>query len=175
MPFGCECGDGECSPELGETCSTCPADCIDDTDCPLCGDGIVDEGEECNEPGLECATGSCVGCRCLPLCGDGVLDFGELCDGGECCNPDCTPIDSPECGGTGAGSDGGKARGKCNIKAQTGGNGMGCGRDFEEECVALDQSSQSSMMLSFALIFLPTLVLLPSLRSRKSRRRKSRS
>jgi hypothetical protein len=40
-----------------------------------CGDGGVDPGEECGEPGLSCADGlTCVGCTCLTpsLCTSGI-------------------------------------------------------------------------------------------------------
>ena len=194
QPFGCECGDGVCSPQDGEDCSTCPTDCTDDTACNLCGDGVVDEGEECNEPGLTCATGACVGCRCLSQCGDGVVDAGEQCDGDACCNDDCTLMDTPECtgaadsgatdagatdsgatdsgatdsGATDSGTTDGSS-GNCEFVPQTGGNGQGCSRDFHEQCAV--SAHQDSRMVSFALIFLPTVALLPSLRSRRKKRR----
>lgn len=192
VPFGCECGDGICSPEAGEDCSTCPTDCTDDTACNLCGDGVIDEGEDCNEPGLTCVTGVCVGCRCLTTCGDGIVDPGEQCDGDSCCNDDCTLMDTPECtggtdsggtgsgsadsGGTGSGSadsgatDSGTtdgSNGHCEYVPQTGGNGQGCSRNFNEQCTA--SAPQDSRMLSFALLFLPPLALFPRLRSRRKK------
>lgn len=173
QPFGCDCGDGICSPTDGEDCSTCPTDCTDDTACNLCGDGVIDDGEDCNEPGLTCATGACVGCRCLTTCGDGVVDFGEQCDGDVCCNDDCTLMDTPECtgaadsGATDSGATDGTS-GNCEFVPQTGGNGQGCSRNFDEQCVAAVH--QDSRMFSFALIFLPTLALLPGLRSRRKKR-----
>jgi hypothetical protein len=92
QPFGCECGDSVCTPELNgnplETCGTCPTDC---GACPTCGNGTQDEGEECGETGLSCPNGQpCVGCRCLPVCGNGSVEYGEQCDGTADCNPDCT-------------------------------------------------------------------------------------
>ena len=168
QPFGCECGDGICSPKDGEDCSTCPSDCTDDTACNLCGDGVIDEGEDCNEPGLSCASGECVGCRCLPLCGDGIVDFGEQCDGDSCCNDDRTLMDTPECTGAADAGAGDGSNGNCVYVPQTGGNGQGCSRDYNEQCTI--GSNQDSLMLSFALIFLPTLALLPSLRSRGKKR-----
>lgn len=27
------------------------------------------------------------------VCGDGIVDPGEACDGGDCCSPECTPLD----------------------------------------------------------------------------------
>ena len=37
------CGDGVCSADEGEGCTTCPADC--DTTAPVCGNGACDPGE----------------------------------------------------------------------------------------------------------------------------------
>jgi len=74
-----------------------------------CGDGNVDPGEQCGEPGLgvcadPCTT--CSGCTCVtpqPVCGDAVVcgteecesdgqcAAGEVCQGCECVNaPACT-------------------------------------------------------------------------------------
>ncbi len=78
----------------------------------FCGDGIIDEGEECDDADLnndflpnKCRTN----CK-LAWCGDGVEDEGELCDDGELnsdiepdvCRTDCTP---PSCGDGVADSD----------------------------------------------------------------------
>lgn len=84
--------------------------------CPeFCGNGIVDEREQCGEPTLSCASNQeCVGCVCIPLtrvcgavltcadgttlsprpfcefdrcprCGNWTLDPGEGCEVGVCC------------------------------------------------------------------------------------------
>jgi fibro-slime domain-containing protein len=50
---------------------------------PICGDGIVTQGEECddgvNDGGYEeCASGCVLG----PRCGDGIVQMGEDCDDG---------------------------------------------------------------------------------------------
>jgi cysteine-rich repeat protein len=89
------CGDGICENDVGESCVTCAGDC-----CPNCGDGIVNEFEECDgsvPPGFptcqdQCYPGgspSCTSClvdyaTCqgdLPECGNGVIECGEECDG----------------------------------------------------------------------------------------------
>jgi len=53
----------------------------------ICGDDIVDEGEEC-EPMLspEMCTPTCK----WKICGNSRIDVGEECDGGMFCNVDCT-------------------------------------------------------------------------------------
>ena len=57
-----------------------------------CGDGNVDPGEQCGEPGLACADlcRSCAGCTCVldtPVCGDGLVCGAETCeDAGDCSN-----------------------------------------------------------------------------------------
>ena len=71
----------------------------DDTtgDVPMCGDGIVDEGEDCDD-GLLSDDGPCVdGCN-SNICGDGYVHAGvETCDAGQqngmyggSCSEDCT-------------------------------------------------------------------------------------
>jgi hypothetical protein len=68
----------------------------------LCGDGIIQSGEECEIGGLGCdedcicnsgyvptvpATKDCIK---LPICGDGILDVGEQCEiDGNGCSPNC--------------------------------------------------------------------------------------
>jgi len=67
---------------------------------PTCGDGILDEGEECDA--LNLPTETCrVDCTTM-RCGDAILDtnLGEACDEGSdmptaTCREDCT---IPRCG-----------------------------------------------------------------------------
>lgn len=63
--------------------AVCSADCAQDM--TLCGDGSVDQGEECDYGGGNSDTVPDA-CRrnCHPaFCGDGVLDTGESCDGSD--------------------------------------------------------------------------------------------
>ena len=53
------CGDGTCSSSIGESCSSCPADCL----CSTCGDGTCNNG---TETCLTC-TRDCGSCPCQPL------------------------------------------------------------------------------------------------------------
>ncbi len=73
-----------------------PAD-DDDATAPGCGDGVVDDGEECDD-GEANSDSEPDACRTLclePSCGDEVTDTGEECDdandwGGDGCTPLCT-------------------------------------------------------------------------------------
>src|SRR5262249_48837205 len=72
-----------------------------------CGDGTIDPGEQCGEPGLTCAdpcTG-CSGCVCAArpvVCGDGLVCGAETCEanadcpGGETCTG-CQCQNPPPC------------------------------------------------------------------------------
>ena len=105
------CGDGECSENAGENCSSCQQDCGRCRN--VCRDGFCDEGENsctcaadcpgrCNKPGCEpehgenCSNspdcrcppgGVCVGGTCTS-CGDGICDAGENQYN---CPSDCPP------------------------------------------------------------------------------------
>ena len=62
---------------------------------PVCGDGIVDPGEECDD-GM--ATPSCSAICQEIVCGNGRVDPGESCDDGSA-SPDCSAACEPiECG-----------------------------------------------------------------------------
>jgi fibro-slime domain-containing protein len=54
------------------------------TECtPLCGDGLVSLGEECDDGTNDGGYGECEsGCKLGPRCGDGVRQDGEDCDDG---------------------------------------------------------------------------------------------
>ena len=72
-----------------------------------CGDGVVDPGEQCGEPGLACTDvcRSCRQCVCAldaPVCGDGRVCGGEQCEAnadcgaGEVCQG-CQCVNPPAC------------------------------------------------------------------------------
>jgi len=63
----------------------------------FCGDGILDDGEECDDGDANSDTDpdACRTDCTLPYCGDGVLDTGEECDDGnnddgDGCSAECT-------------------------------------------------------------------------------------
>lgn len=89
--LGCACseggaclGDWVCSPESG-LCEVAVS--------KTCGDGVVDELEECDEGASgngDAAPATCTSSCKLPVCGDGLVGPGEACDGGEACTPGCS-------------------------------------------------------------------------------------
>jgi fibro-slime domain-containing protein len=134
------CGDGIVQASLGEKCDEgqyqgqpgCSADCkTQDSSCtctpgqacvcqkPVCGDGIIEIGEQCDdknspypgcsatcqiESGYQCPF---AGAPCVPVCGDGILITpAEQCDPGiaaeaQACNSDCTVKSGWACNATG--------------------------------------------------------------------------
>jgi fibro-slime domain-containing protein len=62
-----------------------PSDCT-----PICGDGILSFGEECDDGVNDGGYGECdVGCKLGPYCGDGVVNGPEACDDGPAGSSDC--------------------------------------------------------------------------------------
>lgn len=49
---------------------------------PVCGDGIVQLGEECDDGNLDPVDGCEPDCTQTPVCGDGTVQTGEECDDG---------------------------------------------------------------------------------------------
>lgn len=102
-----ECDDGgECSDDPGTQCTTidlslcldpdtascipqagdgCNEECLDE----FCGDGIVQNPEECDDGNLNNGDGCDSTCQNEnPNCGNGALDLGEACDDGNNVNCD---------------------------------------------------------------------------------------
>ena len=106
---GAFCGDNECN--AGETCSSCSSDC---GSCPapisVCGNGIIESGEQCDgtnlggetcssvDPNANYVGGSlsCSNCKfvttaCLKtVCGNNKVETGEQCDGTALNGKSCT-------------------------------------------------------------------------------------
>src|SRR5206468_2504671 len=70
---------------------------------PVCGNGILESGEECDDGNL--VNGDGCSCTCTkepppppPVCGNGILEAGEACDDGNLVNGDgcsCTCTKEP--------------------------------------------------------------------------------
>jgi cysteine-rich repeat protein len=142
------CGNHIVDPAKGEQCDDgntvdgdgCEHDCL----LPRCGDGVVDNGEQCDigsanseMPDAVCRT-NCT----LPRCGDHIVDpsLHEVCDdgntqSGDGCSADC--LSDETCGngivdvlvgevcdngsnnGSGAGSDGGSDHSRCSANCKS--------------------------------------------------------
>ena len=80
----------------------------------LCGNGVMDAGEECDAGGANSDTepDACRRACVAAFCGDGVMDTGESCDDGDANGPDgaCSltcGVDPPDAGMPDAGADAG--------------------------------------------------------------------
>lgn len=60
----------------------------------ICGDGITDTGEECDDGNNVNNDGCSENCK-TEYCGDGVVQIGEACDGTPNCELDCTLTPPP--------------------------------------------------------------------------------
>ncbi|MBF0106893.1 MAG: DUF4215 domain-containing protein, partial [Deltaproteobacteria bacterium] len=91
------CGDGqvdhvpatETEPAYDEQCdgSTESVPCDENCTFPGCGNGIFNEGEECEDGNIESNDGCSASCM-YESCGDGVTQADEECDNGEASNSD---------------------------------------------------------------------------------------
>lgn len=125
----------------------------DDDGGPLCGNGVIDDGEQCDDANDVNTDGCNNACRVNitpgdPECGNGFKEYGEECDDGnnrenDGCSPTCKKTSIPPAPGTSGGTGGGTTGGS-NGTPSTGGGGNGngiyipsCGNsytDLTEEC-----------------------------------------
>ena len=89
-----------CTKPVETPCVPCDEPELDPVPLPVCGDGKIDIGEECDDAAMPSA--SCRANCTIPRCGDGILDTlsGETCDEGTVsatatCRANCT---APVCG-----------------------------------------------------------------------------
>ncbi len=62
----------------------------DDNDIPAsCGDGVVQQGEVCDDGNNISGDGCSRDCQSTEICGNGIKDVGEECDGEEWCTDEC--------------------------------------------------------------------------------------
>ncbi|MEM7151630.1 MAG: hypothetical protein AAF799_02265 [Myxococcota bacterium] len=92
-PEDCEVGSMGCDCTLGGACD--PGLRCDDGVCVLsvgtCGDGWIDQGEECDQGSDNSDDGICKADCTAQFCGDGAVGPGEACDDGN-------DVDDDECG-----------------------------------------------------------------------------
>jgi len=103
-PEYCDPPGSVCADQFKRT-GVCAPDCLscEFTSPALCGNHLLEKGEQC-EANADCAVGfACSGCKCLPLpkpvCGNRLLDQGEQCEaavdcgaGYNCINCFCSPM-----------------------------------------------------------------------------------
>lgn len=68
---------------------------------PVCGNGVVEDGEACDDGNTDSGDGCAADCARVELCGNGDLDPGEVCDDGNTdpgdgCRADC--LGTEQCG-----------------------------------------------------------------------------
>lgn len=81
------CGDGVIDTAHNETCddgNVEPGDgCSHRCWTELCGNGVVDPGEQCDDANHEDGDGCSANCASNESCGNGLVDPGEVCDDGD--------------------------------------------------------------------------------------------
>ncbi len=132
-----------------------------------CGDGVIQEGEECEPPGegacsqycvrdpSKCGDGLCeapeslancaVDCENQTFCGDGTRDMGEDCDG--------TDLNGATCESIGLGSGTLTCAGDCTFDTSDCEAPAYCGNntvDGDEACDTMDLQGQSCQTLGFS-------------------------
>ncbi len=101
----------------GGTQYTIPEDCTLGPPPPVCGDGVVESPEECDDGNTVSGDGCSATCKIESAsCGNGIVEAGEECDGaadtacpGECSATCTCPVDGGIKKVTGGGGIGGKS------------------------------------------------------------------
>jgi cysteine-rich repeat protein len=112
-------------------CAAVQAVCISN----LCGNGVVDPGEVCDDGNIMNGDGCSSDCKSKEACGNGIVDPGEVCDDGNTVNGQCGGSAGSGCNedsdcGTGVKCIADMCSNDCKSR-QTCGNGI---VDFDEVC-----------------------------------------
>jgi MYXO-CTERM domain-containing protein len=86
------CGNDICDP--GENANSCPEDGCE----PVCGNGVVEDGELCDDANTEDGDSCPADCGAASVCGDGQVTGNEVCDDGNTMDGDSCPADCGLCG-----------------------------------------------------------------------------
>jgi cysteine-rich repeat protein len=89
-----------CFLSLRATCVLAQDEPASQQSVPLCGNGMIEEGEACDGGNTQSKDGCRFDCKKTELCGDGFLDGGEACDDGNIlpwdeCSPRCALEEKP--------------------------------------------------------------------------------
>jgi cysteine-rich repeat protein len=95
-------GPGHCGDGGGGGGDTCDHDDDGDGTCdtaPVCGNGILEDGEQCDDGNLLPGDGCCDTCDIeVPVCGNNIIEQGEECDDGNSVSGDgCSSACACEC------------------------------------------------------------------------------
>ncbi len=108
-----------------------------DTGNPVCGDGLVEGSEACDDGNQQSGDGCGADCTLEAVCGNGVLEIGELCDDGnnndgDGCSADCQAVEVcgdgvvqfPEICDDGNNNDGDGCEADCTLTPPVCGDGV---------------------------------------------------
>lgn len=92
---------GTCVPDYSAICGTgtqlVSGQCVSSTQCPVCGNGNVESGEECDDGAANGSSGSNCDTYChVIVCGNGRVESPEECDDGNTLTETC-PYGTPTC------------------------------------------------------------------------------
>ena len=85
-------GELELRESCSDGCDPLTAACV----APLCGNGVLDPDESCDDENHQSGDGCRGDCAKIEVCGDGTFDLGEPCDDGNTADSDgcdCRPPD----------------------------------------------------------------------------------
>ncbi len=139
----CECPDVKCPAgthlnPIVCICSTFKGVCLNPADEESrCGDGVVDENEECDDGASNSLSGPCLPTCQLADCGDGIFqpNLGEECDDGKHCEDGTQCSVDSTCIGIG--------NGVCTVRS-----GDGCSDDCQIETCTSNSDCESGFCVT---------------------------